>query len=310
METIQRIENERVTESPQLVERMDSAIGEASTSIGMIMSEMVRRSLRGGVADIGSSIHDYAREQVDAAIDEMMPTVSNAVEEIAETTSHRITDEAVQKFGDELRTVETRTVEQTQVITARYREESETALAVMKIAVTESRDAAEATARDLKDMRQRARDTLKKVQSDIQTTNDVCAEFERRLSETSQELTAVGGQLAQERIQHQETRGKLEQLERTLTAARGELKRCAQELSETRQEQSGTVETVSQLGLGTARKDQALEMLCAGLASRLDELERPRGIKALFSKFTGGKKTAKPQLPGPNIGTDSEDSAG
>ena len=78
-----------LTETPQLVERMDSAIGDASTSIGMMMAELVRRSLRGGVGEISSSIHVYAAEQVDTAVERAMPALNQSVEQLATETSQR-----------------------------------------------------------------------------------------------------------------------------------------------------------------------------------------------------------------------------
>ena len=112
MAILQRSETSEFNDSQPLVERMDTAIGEASTSIGMIMSELVHRSLRGGVGEIGSSIHSFARDQVDEAVGEAMPRIESVVKKIAESTSTRITDVAVNRIGEDLKIVESRTTEQ------------------------------------------------------------------------------------------------------------------------------------------------------------------------------------------------------
>ena len=42
--------------SAPLMERMDPAIGEASSVMGAMLTEMIRRSLRGGVLHIGEEL--------------------------------------------------------------------------------------------------------------------------------------------------------------------------------------------------------------------------------------------------------------
>lgn len=162
MEILQRNETSEFDESQPLVERLDSAIGEASTSIGMIMSELVRRSLRGGVGEIGASIHGFARDQVDEAVGEAMPRIELTVGRIAESTSTRITDVAVNHIGEELKIVESRTTEQTQVIAARIKADSAAAFETVHRVIGEARETTEKKAQELRDLQLRAKDSWKK----------------------------------------------------------------------------------------------------------------------------------------------------
>lgn len=292
MDVVQRVEQSGNSESPMLVDRMDSAIGEASTSIGMIMSELVRRSLRGGVGEIGVSIHDYARDQVNNAIDEMMPGVSLVVEELAETTSQRITDSAVQKFGEELKSVELRTTERTEVIAVRLKAETDAAIEVVTRAVGESRETTDTTARDLKDLHQRAKDSWKKMQLELQAINDARVALEQQLAETRQQLADALQRLDIGQRQLAETREQLDSSRSLLSETGKRLGQSQEDLTRTQQDLAEATRGLADLGHRSSQKMTGLESASAALAKRLDELERPKGIRALFSKLTGGKKNA------------------
>src|SRR5579885_2083997 len=93
-----------------LVERIDPAIGEASTVIGAMLTELVRRSLRGGVMKIGEEIHGFVAEKVDAAVAERRPHLERAAAEVAEVRA-RSTAAAV--AGEQVQALERRTWEAT-----------------------------------------------------------------------------------------------------------------------------------------------------------------------------------------------------
>lgn len=305
MEILQRNETSEFNDSQPLVERMDSAIGDASTSIGMIMSELVRRSLRGGVGEIGLSIHGYARDQVDDAVGEAMPRIESAVEKIAETTSTRITDVAVNRIGEELKIVESRTSEQAQVIAARIKADSEAAFETVHRVIGESRENTEKTAQELRDLQTRAKDSWKKVQLELTNVNDArgrleqqLRETEERLTQSSQQLTETNRGLNEARREQTETRQQLEGTAIQLEETRKTLMRSQQELGQTRQDLAEATQglTVTQHSLRelkhiTDKNSALLTSLCSSLEKRLEELERPKGIRALFSKFKGGKKS-------------------
>ncbi len=284
-----------LSEAPQLVERMDSAIGEASTSIGMMMAELVRRSLRGGVGEISSSIHDYAAEQVETAVVRAMPSLNQSVEQLATETSQRITDQVARQLNDELRTVESRTTEQTQVLAARITEEANSVLEVVNRVAGESREASETRAREIQELNVRARNGYKKVSAEIQILHEAKASLERQLADAIEKLRAADTELTDlktrlrlEQEQHAQTRQAFEaSLQTTRQQLNQSLQMTQQELGETRQQ-------LQHLNERSAEQLTQWNDVCAQFQSRLEELERPRGIKAFFSRLTGGGKKSTP----------------
>jgi len=59
----------------QLVDQMDSSIGEATSVMGAMVQEIIRRSLRGGVLQIGRELHNYVGEQVGMQIVAQAPAI-------------------------------------------------------------------------------------------------------------------------------------------------------------------------------------------------------------------------------------------
>ena len=85
-----------------LPDRMDSAIGEASSVMGSVMTELIRRSLRGGVLQIGEGLHGYACEQVDAVIVEKTPVLENLASEVADRTARYAATEVAKQETEAL----------------------------------------------------------------------------------------------------------------------------------------------------------------------------------------------------------------
>ncbi len=311
-------ESEKRPESSQLVDQMDTAIGNASTSIGMIMSELVRRSLRGGVGEIGTSIHGYAQEQVSSAVEEVMPEIKRTVEVIAESTSVRITSGATEKFGEELKSLESRTSEQTQIFAARIKAESDSAFESIHRVVGESRDTTEKTAQDLRELHQRAKDSWKKVQLELQSAAEARLNLKQQIDVSLEQNSQSTEQIKdlQQRFQIQSdshsvtkqqlatTTAQLENAQKQLNATQQELAQTLKDVSRAQHELQDSKRALVSLQLAlkeTATDLTTLQQLShttsasmasrfAGLEKRLEEIERPKGIRALFSKFSGGKK--------------------
>jgi hypothetical protein len=67
----------------ELVDQMDPAIGEASSVMGAMATELIRRSLRGGVLQIGRELTVYVSQQVEEQIVEQRPLIEKAAAETA-----------------------------------------------------------------------------------------------------------------------------------------------------------------------------------------------------------------------------------
>lgn len=69
--------------SVPLVEKMDAELGEASTGIGSILTEFVRRTLRTGIQKVDEELQDRVDEKVGASVNEHMPAIEDAAREVA-----------------------------------------------------------------------------------------------------------------------------------------------------------------------------------------------------------------------------------
>ena len=59
----------------ELVEEIDPVIGEASSAIGAMTTEIIRRALRGGVMQVGREISQFAGDEVRQQIIEQQPLI-------------------------------------------------------------------------------------------------------------------------------------------------------------------------------------------------------------------------------------------
>ena len=87
---------------------MDQAIGEATTVLGAMVTELMRRSLRGGVLKIGEQLETYVGECVDHTITERRPVMEQMASAVAETTAYTT---AAKVVGEEVYALEQRTTE-------------------------------------------------------------------------------------------------------------------------------------------------------------------------------------------------------
>src|SRR5262245_26467695 len=67
----------------QLVDQLDPAIGEATSVMGAMAAEIIRRSLRGGVLQIGRELNGYVSQQVETQIVEHRPLIEKTAAETA-----------------------------------------------------------------------------------------------------------------------------------------------------------------------------------------------------------------------------------
>lgn len=151
----------------KLVTRLDPAIGETSTGIGLLMSELVRRSLRAGVAEIDETIHTFATEQVEIAVDRKMVEVT----EVAEATSRRVSESAVRKAAEKADQVSEQLTKSLSSAVDRF----ETELA-------EARRRSEETGLTLEGVRQKARHSWKKIIAEIEALKGADSALQRELA--------------------------------------------------------------------------------------------------------------------------------
>ena len=202
--------------SAPLVERVDSSIGEASTMIGAMLTEFMRRTLRNGVIKIDEEMNSFVGEKVDATIAERTPALEQHTAEVAENTARAAATEVAVQEVSILREKTDQTARQ---LTGRIDETDK------KVGET-------------------AHDLNKQVQDLWQRSREGAASFKTRLKELE---TAS----EQDRTELKRLRDRCETIRRII------------------EELQGANET---------------------LAARLVELERPRGLRALWARLFGRKK--------------------
>lgn len=287
--------------SAPLVERVDTSIGEASTMIGAMLTEFMRRTLRNGVIKIDEEMHDYVAEKVDATIADRAPLMEKAAAEVAETTARAA---AVELVVEEVKGLEHRTDEKARLLAEQLQEAE--------------RRAAQSTTETAQQLHGRIEETEKRVQSHTEETAQKLSGqievAERQATEKAQELTQQVQDLwtrSRKGVAH--FKGRLKILEAAALQLDGAIK---QEKAERNAEQADSLTVVGTLkqrllhheqeakaqldqaraefarllGEAQARFEEQLRQLGGHneeLSARLAELERPRGIRALFGRVFG-----------------------
>ena len=102
------VEPENNKDTLSLADRLDPAIGETTSMVGAMLTELLRRTLRGGVVRIGEEMHGYVSEKVDTVIAERKPALEQLAAEVAEHTARTAATEIA---TEEVHALEQRTQE-------------------------------------------------------------------------------------------------------------------------------------------------------------------------------------------------------
>jgi chromosome segregation ATPase len=265
-----QLEREASAESTSLAERLDPAIGEATSVMGAMLTELLRRTLRGGVVKIGDELHTFVAEKVDATIADRTPAIEQAAAEVAE---HAARSAATEVAHEEVSALESRTRESDQQLAARI---DETA--------TQAQERTEETARQLtgriEEAEHRVRESAnarldEQVQLIVQRSREGSERLKARFTALEASLTDLG-------TRHQVLRDEGTRL-----------------LGETEARLRNELATL-------LRANEAL-------AARIVELEKPRGLRALWLRLRawlrrvfGRKRTEPAPTAAPAQGTHEE----
>ena len=85
----------RPSDNGPLAERLHEAIGEASSGIGVRLSELVRRTLRGSVQKIDEEMQEFVEEKLDSAVTARMPQFEDAAQQVAVQKARDVVTETV-----------------------------------------------------------------------------------------------------------------------------------------------------------------------------------------------------------------------
>jgi hypothetical protein len=277
----------------ELADQLDPAIGEASSVLGALTTELIRRSLRGGVMQIGRELSGYVATQVEQEIVEQRPLIEKTAGELATEVAR-----------NEVQAVRQAANDQAQQLAARIDDTSRQAQAQ-----------AETVARDLS---ARIDDTSRQAQSQAETVaRDLTGRLEESSRQTHEKIDTVSKVVDDTARQGSEATASLARTlqtevaaveTRTLETARRELETFqdrARQLTAKFKDRLGNLEEAnSQLAkLQRTEKQQLLDQICElrrtnkALADRLDILERPRGLRRLFAWLFGKTKKPAPTEP-------------
>lgn len=275
------IESEDHKPPSLLVERLDSSIGEMSTVMGGMMSELLRRALRGSIRDIDEQLQGQAAQKLEICITERLPGIEQAAAEAA--------DKVARLAATEVAVEEVRVVEQ-------RRRESEHELS-QRIDST-ARASEQQTAESARALTDKIELTGQKVELAIATR---AHELNNRIDETARSaLTKTeekAGELARQ-IEEAERRA----ADATTRQVDALLQRSKKTAAGMKERLKALEETAAALHKQLEAHDGALRAARAEndvLAARLAELEKPRGLRALWARLFGRRQ--KPAPPEPDL---------
>lgn len=254
-----------------LADRIDDSIGEASTVMGAMLTELIRRTLRGGVIKIDQELNAYVGDKVDATIADRTPALERKAVEVAEVTAKMA---AAAVAGEEVQVLERKTEEAARALAGR---------------IDETRQWAEQTTA------QAAQQLTGRIEQVDQRATQTTAETAERLAGQIAEAEHRAGQTTQEINQQlQELWARSKKGSATFKARLRTLEAGAADLaSRLGQEQAGRQSSDEQLRqelAGLRAEVQELRQRNAALTGRVTELERPRGLRALWAWLFRRKK--------------------
>jgi hypothetical protein len=284
--------------STSLAERMDTAIGEASSVMGALMTELIRRSLRGGVLQIGEGLHEYVCEQVDTTLVEKSPVLEQIASDTADRTARSAATEVAREETEELAR---RVRESDQQLAVQIEQTAATAQRVasevardLSTQIGEAEKRACETARGeldhrIDELKQKSRETIAAVNDRLRVLKSNTAELGQRFLEEQQERRAGESKIRQESTE------KVAQVRQELTERGAAL---AQELLEERTTRLDTEKQLRQELLQTFKEANTrlraeideLRNANVALRTRVEELEKPRGLRALLLRLMFWRK--------------------
>lgn len=268
-------------DTTSLVERMDPALGEATSMMGAVMTELMRRSLRGGVMKIEEELHAYVADQVDATLTERKP----AIEQFASLAASRAAETvAAEIAGKEVQALESWTKEATHDLASQLvdteRRVTTQIVEVEKKTGEATRTAEQQLAAQIAEAERRASELARseiatQVEDLMQKSRKGAALWEAKHKALETSLADLGRQLT-------------DQIRQTEADRRADGERLREDLVRV------MAENLAQL------QDELRKMRDANqaLGARVAELEKPRGLRAKLTGLFGRGKHDKPENAG------------
>jgi hypothetical protein len=302
--------------SGPLAGNMDQAIGEATSVMGAVVTELMRRSLRGGVLTVGEQLGAYVGECVDQTIAERRPAIEQvaaaAAEQTALTTAARVADEKVlileQRTTEVTRTLAVQieetdhraqqtTREVAHELSGRLEEKAQRLAGDIEEAEQRARAAAEEKAQRLAgEIEEKGQQLTARIEEGDRQAIQVTRETARELSEQIEVAAERVSQATQAEMQ-QRVGELLEKSRRGTKILKTRLEALAVDIAEQRKQLAGEREAraevlacLDRLALDLKCRFDDLRLENQKLSARVAELERPRGLRRLWMWLFGRRK--------------------
>jgi hypothetical protein len=259
---------------------LDLAIGEATTVMGAMVTELMRRSLHGGVLKIGEQLETYVGQCVDQTIVERRPVIEQTASVIAEQTAYTT---AAKLVGEEVSALEQRTTEADRALVGQIEE-------------TERRthEAGEEKARRLsvqiEEKRQQLAMRIDEVdQRAIQTTHEKARELKGQIEATAKRVSEAAQAEIDLRVKEIMDRAKegTARFKASIQAVADLTAELGKRLDAERQARQTEHAAVRDLERTLTDELRALRRTNNELSARVAELERPRGLRRLYHWLVG-----------------------
>jgi chromosome segregation ATPase len=261
-----------------LLERMDPAIGETTSVLGAIMTEFLRRTLRGGVLQIGKELHTFVDEKVDAAIVDRTPGLERVAAEVAE---HAARLAATEVAHEEVRALESRTRDAHASLNSQIQEAT-------RHAQTSTQDTAKNLTSRIEEAKKQAEHTV------LETAQNLAIQIKEAARRVGDSAHAEVTQKVEEL--HERSRQSYAQVHERLDAQDKSGQTLVRQLQEEQKNRKAETQSLR-------AEIQKLTNLLRSAQDRLAELEKPRGIRAWLGRLFGKGKPKSANLSPPNPNT-------
>jgi hypothetical protein len=299
----------------ELADQLDPAIGEASTVLGAVTTELIRRSLRGGVLQIGRELSGYVATQVEREIVEQRPLIEKTAGELATEVARNEVQAVRQAAHDQAQQLAARIDDTSRQAQAQADTVARDLAARIDDTSRQAQAQADTVARDLG---ARIDDTSRQAQARADTVaRDLAGRLDDSSRQTHEKIDSVSRVVDDTARQSSEAAASLARTlqtevaaveTRTLEKARRDLDSFHDRARQTTvkiKDRLGKLETANtQLAeLQRAQKQQfvaqidELRRANKSLADRIEILERPRGLRRLFAWLFGKNKKPAPAEP-------------
>jgi chromosome segregation ATPase len=291
--------------SRPLAGNMDQAIGEATVVMGAVVTELMRRSLRGGVLKVGEQLEAYVGECVDQTIAERRPAIEQAAADAAEQTALTT---AARVAGEKVFVLEQRTTEVTRTLAAQIEEADHRAQQTTREVAREmsSRldEKAQRLAGDIEEAERRARAADEKAQrlagaieekgqqltacieegdrQAIQMTRETARELSGQIEEAEKRVSHATQAEMQQRHEEflEKARKGTKVLKASIDALAADFAELGKQLAGEREARVEVAACLDRLALDLRQENERL-------SARVAELERPRGLRRLWTWLFG-----------------------